>query len=140
MATGPASIRESVQNLVELLGESFTGCEPQWAGRMHHHLPRLEQALSAEESESGKSEFLEETALAHPRLISLCARFHEDGRRLLRQAVRVVLLSVPSYATGTAPVPELGEATALLIDVVKRHQDLESELQGEAAQEIGGQR
>lgn len=132
-------IRESLDHLVELLEESCTGCERQWIGRMNQHLDRVEQALSTETAEPMASEFINETAQTHPRLISLCAKFHEDGRRLLRQAAVVVLLSVRSYETGTAPLRELRKATALLIDAVKRHQNLESELIGEAGRDIGGQ-
>lgn len=141
MDTEPSSIciREPLDHLAELLRESCTGCEPQWVGKLNQHLERLEQALSAESPEPMASEFLKETAQAHPRLISLCAKFHEDGKRLLRQAAAVVLLSVRNYETGSALLPELRKATALLIDAVKRYQNLESQLTGEADRDIGGQ-
>jgi hypothetical protein len=132
-------IREPLDHLAELLHESCTGCEPQWVAKLNQHLERLEQALSAESPEPMASEFLKETAQAHPRLISLCSKFHEDGKRLLRQTSAVLLLSVRNYETGTASLPELRKATAVLIEAVKRYQNLESVLIGEADRDIGGQ-
>lgn len=132
-------VRESLIHLATLLGESYTGCEARWTARMNQSLDRLEQALSAEALEPMTSDFFKEIAQAHPRLISLCANFHENGRRLLRQAAVVLLLSARRDETGKPPVRELHKATALLIDAVKRHENLESELVGEAARDIGGE-
>jgi len=138
MDSQPSSIciRESLDHLAELLHESCTGCEPQWVGKLDQHLERLEQALGAEAYEP--MAFLKEIAQAHPRLISLCAKFHEDGKRLLRQTATVVLVSVRNHQTGTASLPELRKATALLIDAVKRYRNLQSVLIGEADRDIGG--
>jgi hypothetical protein len=132
-------VRESLDLLAKLLGESYTDCEARWTAKMNQSLDRLEQALSAEALEPLTSEFFEEIAQAHPRLISLCANFHENGRRLLRQAAVVLLLSARRDKTGKPAVRELHKATALLIDAVKRHETLESELVGEAARDIGGE-
>lgn len=133
------SIGELLENLVKLLEEPYSGRESEWIGQMHRLLGWLEQALDTESSGPLQSEFFREISKAAPRLTSLCAKFHEDGRKLLRQAVAAVLLSIRNYETGTAPLGELGKTTALLVDAVRRHQRLESELLGEADQDIGGQ-
>jgi hypothetical protein len=133
-----SSIRESLNHLVDVIEEPCTGCEPEWIGRVRQLLVQLEQSLSSETAEPMASDFMDETAQAHPHLISLCAKFHEDGRVLLRQAAAVVLLSVRTYGSGAAPLHELRKATASLIEAVKSYQDLESELIGEASRDIGG--
>ncbi len=132
-------VRESLDRLTKLLGESYTDREARWAAKANQYLDSLEQALNAEALEAGTSEFFKEIARAHPRLISLCAKFHENVRRLLPQAAVVLQLSVRRDEDGTPAVHELHKATALLIDAVKRHQNLESKLIREADRDIGGE-
>jgi hypothetical protein len=132
-SSSPA-IRQTLNQLRLLLDQQTTGNEVQWYGSMNDQLERLEMALDEGGSEQTQSEHLKEITRAHPRLISLC-----DGRRLLRQATLVVRLSVRSYDGDKTPFTDLRAATVSLINAVEHYLEMEAELTGEAAQDLGGE-
>jgi hypothetical protein len=132
-------VRESLARLVALVEESPAGGEADWVERLNDSLEKLAQGLGDEASALVESEYLKKLSRAHPRLISMCAEFREDGRKLLLQAALVVRLSARGYESGTSSLPQLREATSSLIEAVRQYQHLESELSGEAGQDIGGE-
>lgn len=131
-------IRNAVDRLAELIDQPAAQLDrPQWMEELNAHLEQLEQALGDEAYLN--SDFFKKTARSHPRLLSTCAAFFEDGRQLLRQATVVVLLSVRGQNAAVAPPEPLREATATLLDAVRKHQRMASQLMVEASQEIGGE-
>jgi hypothetical protein len=137
--TSGASIRESLARLARLLEEPEVDRDLRWYGALGDQLAELEQALGEGEAEPNRSDSLKEIRRTHPRLISICGEFQRSGRKLLRQAALVVRLSARSYDTGKEPHTELHSATESLMDAVKRHLELETELTVEAGQDLGGE-
>jgi hypothetical protein len=138
-ASSRSSIRESRDQLSRLLDEPWTHPANQLLDAIDLRLEQLEQALGDRIAEERVSESLGETSRTHPRLISLCNEFGRDGRNLLRHATLVIRLSARHYESGDAGLLKLREAIASLIEAVEQYLQLQEQLAGEAAQEIGGE-